>query len=603
MQKVLDFLEKNVQWLVLGLGAAVFLLMVWWYVIQPPVTVQASGETLMPGDMDQKTVQGPVSNFKQAIARPAEVDMTPPDYIREFHTRANQSAGEAYVMLPKLTPRVFPLPDVLGPREGGDTPVIDKKVPQLPVLAAATPAGGNNGMSVIMLPDPKSKARQQRLGAQAAAQPVDMIEVDKAWVTQSFEIDIEKLQENFKKVFADNDQLPPSVYETQVVYVELIREEKLPNGSWGNRASIKPLAIHEVPEFPSNLRDQQKALEFDTWAREHASLITNPPFYQVAEGKGDPWVEPGMEVSAVSAPAPAPSAASAPRQPRYPAPGGYGGYGRGPYGGYGGGGYGGYGGGGYGGYGRGAPGGRRPPSRAMQDQGRPYSPPGYGGYPGGYGGGYPGGYGGYGGGRGGYPGGYGGYGRMPYGMPYGMPPGQQQQQAVMAEGAFNVTQVNQDIRVWAHDDTVESGKTYRYAIHYYLRNPLFNTFGIAEKKELSEQYALKSDLSKWSDQVKITPKVNFFLAAVGKDNAKFDVFTWQKGNWRKKSIQRSPGDLIPDTTWTLVDTRKEGNENYILLVNQGGQIQRRDFSTDRKSSLYQQLNSEVENAKTASLDR
>jgi hypothetical protein len=64
-------------------------------------------------------------------------------------------------------------------------------------------------------------------------------------------------------------------------------------------------------------------------------------------------------------------------------------------------------------------------------------------------------------------------------------------------------------------------------------------------------------------------------------------------------IQRAPGDLIPDTTWTVVDTRKEGTENYVLLVNQGGQIQRRDFSNDRKSPLYQDLNSQVESAKAA----
>ena len=52
MQKVVDFLENNVQWLVLGLGGLVFLLMVYWYVIQPPVAVEVSGQKLLPGEVD-----------------------------------------------------------------------------------------------------------------------------------------------------------------------------------------------------------------------------------------------------------------------------------------------------------------------------------------------------------------------------------------------------------------------------------------------------------------------------------------------------------------------------------------------------------------------
>jgi hypothetical protein len=43
MEKVVNFLEKNVQWLALGLSGAVFLLMVWVYVDNSPVTVQVAG--------------------------------------------------------------------------------------------------------------------------------------------------------------------------------------------------------------------------------------------------------------------------------------------------------------------------------------------------------------------------------------------------------------------------------------------------------------------------------------------------------------------------------------------------------------------------------
>jgi len=64
--------------------------------------------------------------------------------------------------------------------------------------------------------------------------------------------------------------------------------------------------IHEVPAFDPS--DKQKSLEFNEWVMAHGMLITNPPFYQVAEGKGDQWVEPGTEVAAVAAPVAAPVA-------------------------------------------------------------------------------------------------------------------------------------------------------------------------------------------------------------------------------------------------------------------------------------------------------
>ena len=37
MQKVIDFLEKHVQWVALGLGGLFLLLMVYLYVLTPPV--------------------------------------------------------------------------------------------------------------------------------------------------------------------------------------------------------------------------------------------------------------------------------------------------------------------------------------------------------------------------------------------------------------------------------------------------------------------------------------------------------------------------------------------------------------------------------------
>src|SRR5688572_24382718 len=108
MQKVVDFLEKNVQWLVLGLGGVIFLLMVWWYVVQPPVTVQVSGKQVLPGEIDQQTVQGPVSNFKRAI-QPGQVEIpwVEPTYYEDFVANAKPNEMK-YTELAKLLPAVKP---------------------------------------------------------------------------------------------------------------------------------------------------------------------------------------------------------------------------------------------------------------------------------------------------------------------------------------------------------------------------------------------------------------------------------------------------------------------------------------------------------------
>jgi len=241
-------------------------------------------------------------------------------------------------------------------------------------------------------------------------------------------------------------------------------------------------------------------------------------------------------------------------------------------------------------------------------QAQPGYPGGYPGYPGGYPGGIPGypggGYGGYGrpGGYPGYPGYPGGYPGMYPGMPGmpGMTPGGPLQGA-MGPGSFNVTTTEQPVKIWAHDDSVEAGKTYRYAVKYRIRNPLYMT-NLGEKKEMNELYALVSPISDWSDPVKIMPKTTFFVANTqGNDLANFDVFNWTKGRWTKNRVKAAPGDLIPNTTWTVVDIRKDGNDSYVLLVNQGGQVVRRDRSADQNNQQYKNLQSQVQTGRATAL--
>ena len=136
-------------------------------------------------------------------------------------------------------------------------------------------------------------------------------------------------------------------------------------------------------------------------------------------------------------------------------------------------------------------------------------------------------------------------------------------------------------------------------VAYRIRNPLYGS-NIGVKKEMNEQFSIQSPLSNWSDPVKITAKVNFFVANTqGTELARFDVFSWEKGKWTKSQVKAAPGDLVGNTTWTVVDIRKDGTDAYILLVNQGGQVVRRDRKTDQNNPEYQQRKNDVEAAKGA----
>src|SRR3954465_8790441 len=83
MQKVLAFLEKNVQWLAIGLGGIFMLFMVWTYVINNPakVTIPGAGETrYAPGDVDQFVYNNSADKLQREIDNPRTVALPNPKY-------------------------------------------------------------------------------------------------------------------------------------------------------------------------------------------------------------------------------------------------------------------------------------------------------------------------------------------------------------------------------------------------------------------------------------------------------------------------------------------------------------------------------------------
>src|SRR5438105_2761909 len=81
MQKVLNFLEKNVQWVAIGLGVLFLGWMVYKYAINPPLKVDVGGTMLNPGEVDRHINDNDASKLRAAMETPPRIDNTPPTNV------------------------------------------------------------------------------------------------------------------------------------------------------------------------------------------------------------------------------------------------------------------------------------------------------------------------------------------------------------------------------------------------------------------------------------------------------------------------------------------------------------------------------------------
>ncbi len=104
------------------------------------------------------------------------------------------------------------------------------------------------------------------------------------------------------------------------------------------------------------------------------------------------------------------------------------------------------------------------------------------------------------------------------------------------------------IKLWAHDVTVESGKTYRYRVVYRVINPLFNKADrlVAELKPVAKQLEQDSIPSDWAAPVTIDRAMRYFVEEADPQNgvAKFGVYKLYNGYWIHKVFAARTGDAI-----------------------------------------------------------
>jgi len=166
-------------------------------------------------------------------------------------------------------------------------------------------------------------------------------------------------------------------------------------------------------------------------------------------------------------------------------------------------------------------------------------------------------------------------------------------------GQINPENLMQDILVWNHDDTVQSGQVYRYRVVYYMKNPLLGLKGVADPSIL-ETLEVASPPSDWTTPVTMPQKTKFWFVRAdpkGGGTAITDIYIWENGEWKpKKNTQLTAGDRVADSEWTVLDVHN-GNgqrEKYVILTNDNGEIARRypyiDSRNDEKKGLDAQVN-------------
>ena len=574
MQKQVNFFEQNVQWFALGLGGLFLVWMLYAYVLSTPVAVDVGAhKSVPPGEVDKLTLDGPVADLKRDIVRGEVPEIPQKDYVQNFLAAIHGSKDQP-VQLAKYQIRSTPMvPEALP---GGEAPegtqVADtgKPVKELPKPPAAKVGSHTEGRSQVTYQDPA----WQPTPGKANDIPAE-ITADKDWWSGEFIIDGGELYKAFAKAFDVKrieavylDATP--FFQTALVDVQLVRQEIVGGNKVVKEEVVKQLANQPVtvrPPYPAPDADPTVFGNYLNTVTQNQVELQMPPFYQVIAG--DPWMEPGEATDALLTQmrdankeqrkqmkeqqrqqllAKQQQAAQA-RGARVAAVGG----GIQPEGDMeegmmdpafrGGTGF------------RGRPA-YTPPPTPLAPGARPRTP-----LPG-------------------RPGAARGAVIPPAGP------------VVLTSGKFQVSDGMGPIRIIAHDDTVQPGKTYRYKLRYKLFNPVYR--GNAAAPELTKTFALSATDSPWTKTFTMRPKVEFFLAAAGRDKASFDTFQFVNGQVRKSTLTNlTSGDAIGGTGWSLVDAGGTGDKAYALMMDENGQVVRREPKTDKESDRYDELNFEA----------
>ncbi len=543
MNKYKELLEKNSQWVAVGIGGLWLLYMIYAHVLASStasVDVKGAPDKLGPGSVDEYVKVNTIDKLKEAMVKnepwkPQVIDF--PNVISNTLFIKNEQAAaiaSRTFNTVLMGPGTTPLPPV--------QPTGGNLIVALPVVPPAVNSSAEPGKSIVTVPPQPGAAN---------AQPIQQRQL---WVTVFGSVPMKDLEKAFA-VAGVNTLNVPAAQQTVFLHIEIHREELLSNGQFGNPVDMISTPINLAtpaanpplfPPLPPNQIGPQ--LTFRNLAAAQQQLICQPDFFVVT--KGEIWHLPGQPGGQAGAPVVLPP----PPEPKGPTP-------------------------------RQPPrtGGTRRPNGLIETGAtnplnkpaahtpflqvmseRPVGAPAF---------------------------------PQPGGPAAPVPPANAP--GAVPTAPFTPSNLN-DVNIWAHDLTVLPGKTYQYKIRYTISNPVFTFKNLCPpgKQAWAAQFELTSDWSAATPAISVPDTTNIFLANAvpNKGDAIFDIFVWGIGGVVKTTVRCTPGDLIDENLkLSLLDVRVSGGDSIVLLVDDNGTIYRRSQREDNANAAYRQLKMEAAN--------
>ena len=547
MNKFVSYLEAYVEWVAIGLAALWLIWVGYGYWLTPPVVVEFNGKQFPPGRID-KEVRDKADEIEGQLNKPELPPIKTNDgrIVDQFPDRLNMIGVPEKLLEGRLADGQNP---VRPPTTSTSKEFVEGPPDISNTIDVANPSA-TTGKSLVLV----------------AKQPP----AEKIWVTLEFNFLPLELARAWDKA-----KLPARAQKTCFLNVELIREELI-NGQWTDQRVIPPLPTQKAGNAKVDARpswppvDTRPRKDYDVWASKHCEDIIEPDFFQVINWlASDPWYTASMPTP------PKPFIPEPPKKPPVAPPPPT------PH--------------------------RLPPSRPPSGSGitrppvqhrPPPPPPTEAPHPNG-------------------PGSEPGAAGAPPSGPQSGPPAPAPQlpadmgkpiplstHGMLPTDFFLPADLPNNLDIWAHDDTVVPEHTYRYKIILYMRNPLYDTHGIAKNPADEKIYELNAE-SDWTEMVTVPPRTYFFFTKnLGfRPQVLVTVYTWTLGNWQaNRDITLEPGDTIPGTEYLLVDLQSDpihAHSNQILIRESDGTLSVRTVEEDKNNDLHKTLDNLANAAKPA----
>src|SRR5215212_38699 len=135
MQKVTNFLEQNVQWVAISLGALFALWMAWGYIVNSPAKVEVDGQEYTAGQLEKHTAETVAADLSSKVVNNTTITMKvprPADRFVEAMAWKGASDQPLPLVVNSLPAEVWKAPSKTDPNAppGTQPPQVDPKTGQ-----------------------------------------------------------------------------------------------------------------------------------------------------------------------------------------------------------------------------------------------------------------------------------------------------------------------------------------------------------------------------------------------------------------------------------------------------------------------------------------